>query len=173
MNFYIYELIDPRDDSVFYVGKGQKGRIDQHEVEARKGRQSRKCERIRSIEAAGYRIGKRKVAHFKDELEAYAAEVDLIAFHGLSKLTNIASGGGRGSTGPTIYEDRRLAAQTSAMIVRCRNVSYIEIAGNRLYPNKHFDEVIRKIIGRRSLKWVNAVAAKYRVTYEFADAALN
>ena len=33
MSYYVYELIDPRDDRVFYVGKGKKGRIDQHEAE--------------------------------------------------------------------------------------------------------------------------------------------
>ena len=38
MSYYVYELIDPRDDRVFYVGKGKKGRIDQHEAEARKRR---------------------------------------------------------------------------------------------------------------------------------------
>ena len=32
--FYVYELIDPRDGKVFYIGKGQGRRIYGHEAEA-------------------------------------------------------------------------------------------------------------------------------------------
>lgn len=44
---YIYAYPDGR---VFYVGKGKGNRILDHEAEARKGINSRKCDIIRSIQ---------------------------------------------------------------------------------------------------------------------------
>ena len=58
--FYTYELVDSLTDEVFYVGKGTKARMDMHEWETRKGVQSTKCEKIRSIWASGGHIIKRK-----------------------------------------------------------------------------------------------------------------
>jgi hypothetical protein len=46
---YTYSLIDPRDKSVFYIGKGKGARIDAHEKEAIKGVCSNKCNKIREI----------------------------------------------------------------------------------------------------------------------------
>lgn len=174
MSYYVYELIDPRDSSVFYVGKGKKGRIDQHEVEARKGRQSRKCDRIREIEAAGLNVGKRKVSHHKEELDAYDAEVELIAFHGLSNLTNIASGGGgKGKTGPTTYEDRHLVCVISKLFRRVhgRTLGVVDVLGHKMDLSdipRMMEKTIERVAKRRSLQWVNEVAAKYHVEYKFA-----
>jgi hypothetical protein len=39
--FYVYELIDPRDGKVFYVGKGKGERAWQHEIDVRRGDQGR------------------------------------------------------------------------------------------------------------------------------------
>ncbi len=87
--FYVYELIDPRDDSVFYVGKGCGDRIDQHEKETRNGVSSKKCNKIRRIINSGLAIGKRKVAYFRDEQDAYEFEDRLIREYGKDALTNV------------------------------------------------------------------------------------
>jgi len=93
MNFYVYELIDPRDGSVFYVGKGQRSRIKAHEAEARKGKQSPKCEIIRAIWAGGHQVQSRIVKRFKTDIEAYKYEAERIAEIGRDKLTNRRDGG--------------------------------------------------------------------------------
>lgn len=93
MRFYVYELIDPRDDAVFYVGKGQKRRIECHEAEAAKGKHSRKCDRIREIWGAGHSITKHIVSRHSDENEALEAEASRIADIGLANLTNVFPGG--------------------------------------------------------------------------------
>lgn len=90
--WYVYELIDPRSDTVFYVGKGQKNRVDQHEEEARKGVISHKCNKIRSIWGDGCQINKRKIALFWDETAAYKCEADRIDEIGLCNLTNVMPG---------------------------------------------------------------------------------
>lgn len=176
MSYYVYELIDPRDDSVFYVGKGKKGRIDQHEAEAAKGRQSRKCERIRAIEAAGLKIKKRKASTHSDEVEAYDAEIALISFHGLANLTNVMSGGGGRSTGPTLYEDRMLIARVTPLLRRtlaCRQRGHIGIQVLSEVITFEFilnmmNEMVQKVAKRRSLDWVNEIAASYHVRYKAA-----
>ena len=94
MRFYVYELIDPRDGSSFYVGKGQRNRITAHEAEAASGRESRKCARIREIWADGFVVERRRVFETDDEVLAYEREVALIAQIGLDKLTNVSPGGG-------------------------------------------------------------------------------
>jgi hypothetical protein len=47
--WYVYELIDPRTNRPFYVGKGSGNRIDHHEKEADKGVCSKKCNLIREL----------------------------------------------------------------------------------------------------------------------------
>lgn len=85
--WYVYELADA-DGNVFYVGKGKGNRIDAHEHEARSGKQSHKCNKIRSIWENGGSVEKRKVAFFCDEQQAYIHEADRIAEYGLENLTN-------------------------------------------------------------------------------------
>lgn len=93
--WYVYELIDPRNGQVFYVGKGKGNRINEHEAEAKTDHPSYKCNKIRSIWAAGHKVVKQKVAMFWDEEAAYQHEEDRIAEIGLDNLTNIIGGGRR------------------------------------------------------------------------------
>jgi hypothetical protein len=92
--WYVYELIDPRLDKPFYVGKGTGNRIDHHEKEAEKGVCSRKCNLIRELHKNNLVVGKKKIAFFNDEEEAYAFEESHIASIGLKNLTNVMPGGG-------------------------------------------------------------------------------
>jgi len=95
--FYVYHLVDPRDGSIFYVGKGSGRRIHDHETEAAKGVHSRKCNRIREIQHDGFHIGKVVVSEHADENEALQAEFDSIAEIGLGNLTNVLPGGAIGA----------------------------------------------------------------------------
>lgn len=91
--FYVYELIDPRDGAAFYVGKGCRGRITQHEAYAKRGALGRKCDRIRAIWRDGGQVQRRYVKHFTDEAEAYRFEAEHIAAIGIGELTNEVPGG--------------------------------------------------------------------------------
>ena len=58
LGFYVYLLIDPRDDDVFYVGKGTWNRcfahiFEAHETQADTIGDYAKLARIREIESAG------------------------------------------------------------------------------------------------------------------------
>lgn len=172
MSYYVYELFDPRDNAVFYVGKGRGGRIHCHEIEARRGRQSRKCDVIRGIEAAGHRIGKHKVRQFDDEQEAYDFEADLIDQYGLESLTNIIPGGGIARNfGQTAQSDR----QAARIIGFCFN----RTAGGKIVAVSMFGHTInlrefieanrkraREIIERRGLDWLNNAVRRHHVVFE-------
>lgn len=94
MKYYVYTLAYP-DGAVFYVGKGQKNRIHEHEYEARTGKTANphKVNVIRKIWAGGGEVVKEKIYHTDDEDAAYEVEEDTIAFYGISNLTNILEGG--------------------------------------------------------------------------------
>ncbi len=170
--YYVYKLIDPRTNSPFYVGKGIRNRIDQHEVEARSGRVSRKCDLIRDIESEGLSVVKRKVSFFASEVDAYLAEYDLIKSIGLANLTNILPGGGSVRSGKGMANDRQLVDAFANMISRTKagEIRYVSILGQRLDLKSAIDKGMQKIASvalERGKDWVNEITARYNVQVEF------
>lgn len=82
--WYVYELIDPRNHEVFYVGKGSNNRMYHHGKES-DCKNKAKQEMIRAI---GYKnVTRLKVAEFWDEAAAYKYERERIAmYEGLTNL---------------------------------------------------------------------------------------
>lgn len=171
MTFYVYELVDPRDGVVFYVGKGKGPRINHHEAEARRGKQSRKCDRIRAIHAAGLFVRKRKVAFYADEDEAYLAEWALIQAH--DNLTNDARYCQRAGSRAKRIADAEWVRGAAELANRSRNGTInVNVAGFVLKLDGILQTYISKAseaISRHGLGWANKIAAKYSV--RFADGA--
>lgn len=90
--YYVYHVCHPTGRPL-YVGKGVGPRMYNHEVEARKGVVSYKCNVIRKILSQGKSLCYRVVFVTPDESEAYAYEAMEIARIGRKKLTNIQAGG--------------------------------------------------------------------------------
>lgn len=94
--YYVYVLVDPRDDSIFYVGKGTGQRLLAHGFEAQlkadPGPRSGKVARIREIRSAGHEPRIDVVRHGLDESEALMIEAALIDCVG--QLTNRVAGHG-------------------------------------------------------------------------------
>lgn len=108
--FYVYRLVDPRDDSVFYVGKGQGSRMYAHEKEVLNGRathNARKIERIVAIHACGARVRHEKVRDGLLEAEAMALECELIA--ATLGLTNMTPGGDGWAISEAAWKQREKA----------------------------------------------------------------
>lgn len=94
-DFYVYHLIDPRNNKVFYVGKGKGDRVLQHERDARRLRfaNSEKEQIIHEIWGEGLSVKRRIVKRFSNEQKAYHFEFQEIKRIGIENLTNIAKGG--------------------------------------------------------------------------------
>lgn len=78
--YYVYVLVDPRDDSIFYVGKdtGQRLLAHGHEALLKAGPRSRKIARINEIRASGNEPRIDVVRHGLDEEAALMVEAALI-----------------------------------------------------------------------------------------------
>lgn len=86
--WYVYTYSFP-DDTVFYVGKGTGNRINNHEDEAVRGCDCRKCITIREIWASGMPIKKRIVFETLIEKDALVREEELIQEYSSEHLTNV------------------------------------------------------------------------------------
>lgn len=95
--YYVYALIDPRNEKVFYIGKGIHNRVFNHEIESDKSPDSEKIklQTISSIEKAGLNVKRIIVNWGLTESEAFAAEaslINLLNFTSEIKLSNIVAG---------------------------------------------------------------------------------
>jgi hypothetical protein len=99
----------------FYVGKGSKGRIYDHEQEAKLGHRCHKCNVIRKVWKSGGDIHRYIVFTTDNEQEAFDFERETIALYGRDTLTNVTDGG-EGVSGwiPTPEETARKSAATRA-----------------------------------------------------------
>lgn len=133
--FYVYELIDGLTGRVFYVGKGCGNRMRHHERDAKAGKQSKTCNRIRKIWRLGGEVQCVEVRRFAREEDAYRFEQALIAKYGLDCLTNITLGG-LGAKSLTDAELRRREiielAGNPTFIVAVRWLLCVEPVGDEL-----------------------------------------
>lgn len=96
-DYYVYGLIDPRTNQIFYIGKGTGNRVFEHEKESLNSPNSDKLKlkTISKINALGLDVKKIIINSNLTETEAFAAEAALInAFNYVSgaRLTNIVAG---------------------------------------------------------------------------------
>jgi hypothetical protein len=91
--FYIYLLVDPTDNSIFYIGKGKGKRAEQHfkDFKRRHIDNSAKAEVIRQIVKFGH---KPEVYYLQDQLtEEDAFSIERFMIRALKNfLTNISNG---------------------------------------------------------------------------------
>lgn len=87
IRFYVYELIDPRSDIVFYVGMGRGSRMYDHVTESKRSRHKWtniiKCQRINSILRDGYDVKYNKCLIGVSRSRAVKKEQQLIDRYGL------------------------------------------------------------------------------------------
>ena len=98
--YYVYALVDPRTDKIFYIGKGCGNRVFDHCNAAiiDETAESLKLNLIREIVAAGHKVKHYIIRHKMSEKESFMVESVLIdfltypEFNNESLLTNIVSG---------------------------------------------------------------------------------
>lgn len=129
-NYYIYALINPVDDSIFYIGKGKKNRWMQHMSQNYLKDNTHKSNKINKIHSLGMRVAVKFLEHsIESEYEAYMLEEQYIKQYGRicdgGSLTNVCIDSKppnhKGKTYDEIYgknanyqRDKRRKAQISA-----------------------------------------------------------
>ncbi len=86
---YIYLYIDPRDNSIFYIGKGKCNRAFAH---LRENSEKEKVKRIRDLRKAGKEPRIEILVHGLDDETAKKIEASVIDLIGMRNLTNLQAG---------------------------------------------------------------------------------
>lgn len=105
---YIYFLIDPRDDSIFYIGKGTGNRVFEHmeEYNRRHGhaaRSSLKLNTIEEIVGSGHKI--KYIIHRHNIPDHSVYEVEAALIDAFPQLTNLQRGHGSDERGPMTHDE--------------------------------------------------------------------
>lgn len=81
LGFYVYALIDPRNEQPFYIGKGKNNRIYEHvQLAIKNEKESDKLNKIREIKDDGKKVKHIVIRHGLTEDEAFKIESSLIDF---------------------------------------------------------------------------------------------
>lgn len=89
LGFYVYLYVDPRDDSVFYIGKGKGGRVLSH---LKDRSESEKVERIAELTKLGIEPRIEILRYGLTQDEAFHVEAAAIELLGIDALTNRVQG---------------------------------------------------------------------------------
>jgi hypothetical protein len=97
-NYYVYALIDPRDNQIFYIGKGKNQRYKAHRVDNLSDGNSEKIHKIREIRSSGNEVRVVKLLDYLNEDTSFKIEEILIYNLGRTIfeegiLTNFIKGG--------------------------------------------------------------------------------
>lgn len=156
--YYVYELIDPRVNLPFYVGKGKNERVYFHLSEQSRAKtdNERKYNKIQKIRKDGYEPEIKIVEYFEDKNDAYNYEEQLIKKYGRIRydqngiLTNICESSRpptvKGRTYQEIYGDK-----WEEQIEKRRK---LQIEAGGYGPSKHTqktkDKISAKVSGEKN-----------------------
>lgn len=141
IHFYVYALRDPRDRSIFYVGKGTGNRVFEHADEALGSpKATDKLERIRAIHAAGLPVDYEIVRHGITEEQAFEVESALIDWIGIGDLANAVVGHYANNRGKmsvdeiiAVYDAKPVTIDVPAFIVTVNRKFERGVTGENLY----------------------------------------
>ena len=78
LKHYVYCLVDPRNNEIFYVGKGQNNRVFDHDDKAdgdsKDGGDTQVKQRIAEIKKSGHEIDRYVICHALDKDTAFNVE---------------------------------------------------------------------------------------------------
>jgi len=168
LGYYVYMLIDPRDNKPFYVGKGINNRVFDHVKFAIDNPQivSDKCDKIREIGAEN--VKHMILTHGLSEDEAYKVEavaIDLLNYVGFN-LTNEVSGHHVAESGIMTTDEIERLYNAERLDKVERNCIIININGqyNRAMGTHAIYIATKEAwkIGKNRLKDIKYVLSEYR-----------
>ena len=165
LGYYVYLLIDPRTNKVFYVGKGCGNRINHHLLGALEEdtKETEKIKTIRDIQKERLEVGHTILRHGLTEKEAFEVESAVIDFLGVENLTNLVLGHHSLERGKmtlknikTEYEAVDALFDEPVMLIRINRLYRYDMPADELYEatRKHW------VVGQRA-KTVRIACAVY------------
>lgn len=129
LGFYVYLLIDPRDQSIFYIGNGKGARVLSHLSDAN---ESKKTARIADMRSDGHEPLIEILAHdLPDQETALRVEAAAIDLVGIGNLTNCVRGWRTKTTGRAtldeiraIYQKRPVTITEPSLLIRITQFFY-------------------------------------------------
>jgi hypothetical protein len=144
--YYVYALIDPHDNCIFYVGKGTGNRVFQHAADALEQiTATDKLDTIRAIIREGLAVKYYIIRHGMEEDQAYLVEsvlIDFLTFKDFSevaKITNLVAG-------HHSFERGIKTAEECEMLYNCKPLDLTQICHDLLVINinKTYDDRRKK-----------------------------
>ena len=167
IGYYVYALIDPRDQKPFYVGKGVDNRVFAHANEAiETGNESEKLDLVRAIRLGGNNVQHVILRHGLDEKTALAVESTLLDFASYFsvELTNLVLG----------HHSSTFGTMTTDELIRKYNAPPLERLGNDcviININRRYREAKQQLSFYEATKesWVMANPEKKDLSYVLAE----
>ena len=140
--YYVYELIDPRDGIVFYVGKGKNNRMYEHVNKTKKGKMSNNNPhlyyKIKQILENESSVKYNVILENESEEECFRVETETINKYGLENLTNIADGGLGGYNQSAVDINRQIRlGKTWEEIYGKEQAEQMKIKWSEMYKGKN------------------------------------
>jgi len=176
LRYYVYALIDPRDNKIFYIGKGTGNRVFAHvndSIECET--ETDKLNTIRAILNLGMEVKHYIIRHGLDEDDAFTIEsamIDFLTFSEFStvaSITNLVSGHNQWDKGiktvheiEGLYACERLSTDDIAHNVLTININATYNIKNERHPNIY--EATRKswVLSEKKLNDIEYVLSEYR-----------
>ena len=179
LGFYVYSLIDPRNNKIFYIGKGSGNRVFQHcEAALQEDEESLKLNLIRDIIASGSKVEHFILRHKLSKKEAFQIESVLIDFLTYPKfnteqvLTNIARGYHQWDEGiktvdeiRAIYDCEKIEVNSkNHLLLVCLNQSFDDTKAYGVYKRINIYEKTRQYwkIAKQRAAQIDYVLGVYR-----------
>jgi hypothetical protein len=153
-NYYVYALIDPRDNEMFYVGKGKENRYKHHLKTTLKANKTKKHHRIDEINDDGYKVKIVKLIDYLSEVDAFKIEEIIIYNIGRKifkegSLLNLIRGGNIGRESNLLYYEK---LDTSVL------------QNNLIHFNKKF---LNCAVKSSNIKFLSEISIKLIYEYDF------
>jgi len=176
LGYYVYVLVDPRDNKIFYVGKGKGNRVFDHvKCAVDSDHESEKLEIIRSIIYDNHTVKHYILRHKLTEREAFIVEsvfLDFLTYSGfdfVAKISNIVKGHHQWNEGiktvqelEILYECKPLLAEDIKHKIMLININKTYGLNNDLHPDIY--EATRKSwkVSEHNAKDVDFVFSEYK-----------
>lgn len=170
LGHYVYFLRDPRNNEIFYIGKGSKNRIFDHIQCALNDTPSEKLDRIREIQKSGKSVEHFVLRHgLKTESDAFEIEAATIDLIGFQNLTNLQRGHGATDFGIkstaeiiAMYSAQQLETDLPVMVFNINQRFRREMTSDEIYQATRY----KWRVGQKRNKAKYAIAVYRGITRE-------